>query len=94
MLELLSMYNLSKKKENFHGRNEERIIKQQINAVAVIFFLIGFVNAYLSWTCNSAQGLTTGLKVIYAIGAFMSGIFYLIFYGVFRAGTCKAGMCS
>ena len=58
----------------------------------LVFVMIGFFIScyavYLSWTCNTEGGIDTGLKIIYAIFAFMFGIFYIIFYFIFRAGYC------
>ena len=55
---------------------------------------IGFSSAYLSWTCNTALGISTGMKVLYAIFAFLFGLIYLIFYLIFRAGTCSTAKNS
>ena len=56
---------------------------------SVISVVIGLYAVYLSWSCNSALGLGTGLKLLYALFAFIFGLLYLIFYLIFRAGTCK-----
>lgn len=56
----------------------------------VIGLIIGVYAAYLSWECNSAMGMGTPLKVIYAFFAWVFGLLYLIFYVIFRAGTCQA----
>ena len=92
MLELYKLYNHYN--ENKERYRYNKMVKQEMNGLFIFYFIIGFINVYLSWNCNTAQGLNTGLKVVYAIGAFMFGIMYLVFYGVFRSGTCKAGMCS
>jgi hypothetical protein len=55
-----------------------------------IGLIIGVYAAYLSWECNSALGISTPLKVIYAFFAWVFGLLYLIFYVIFRAGTCQA----
>ena len=55
---------------------------------SIIGVLIGMYAAYLSWSCNSAIGLDTPIKVFYAFWAFFFGLLYLIFYVLFRAGTC------
>lgn len=46
--------------------------------------------AYLSWSCNTAAGIDVALKVLYAFFAFVFGFVYLIFYVIFRVGTCHA----
>ena len=45
---------------------------------------IGIFAAYLSWTCNTIDGVDTPLKVVYAFFAFSFGILYLIYYAATR----------
>ena len=47
-------------------------------------FAIGIFAAYLSWTCNTIDGVDTPLKVVYAFFAFSFGILYLIYYAATR----------
>ena len=54
----------------------------------LIYLAIGVCAVYLSWTCNTAAGIDVVPKVIYAIFAFLFNLLYLIFYLIFRAGTC------
>lgn len=49
-------------------------------SIGIFSLLIGFYAAYLSWTCNTAKGVDTTEKVIYAIFAYIFGFFYLIYY--------------
>ncbi len=51
---------------------------------------IGALAVYLSWSCNTAAGVDTVGKVIYAVFAWIFGFFYLVFYALFRAGRCAA----
>lgn len=44
--------------------------------------------AFLSWTCNA--GLPTASRVLYAFFAWLFGLMYIIFYVIFRAGSCPA----
>jgi hypothetical protein len=53
-----------------------------------ILLLISMAAAYLSWSCNTGLGINPFLKVIYAIGAFIGNIGYLMFYFIYRLGIC------
>jgi CHASE2 domain-containing sensor protein len=65
---------------------------KQMTAFRIIYSIISFAVSvyavYLSWSCNSAANVNVLLKVIYAFFAFIFGFLYLIFYFIFRAGTC------
>ncbi len=51
---------------------------------------IGIFAAYLSWTCNTIEGVDTPLKILYAFFAFSFGILYLIYYAATRGfKVCK-----
>ena len=53
-------------------------------------FAIGIFAAYLSWTCNTIDGVDTPLKVVYAFFAFSFGILYLMYYAATRGfKICK-----
>lgn len=70
------------KKNSAEGYNETAT--KQEAGTSVIGLLIGIYAAYLSWTCNTAKGVDTVGKVIYAIFAFIFGLFYLIYYALFN----------
>lgn len=57
---------------------------------AIVSLAIGALAAHLSWTCNAGLGLSTLVRAFYATFAFLFGTIYLLFYVVFRAGTCPA----
>ena len=58
--------------------------------IGTIFsIIIGIAAAYLSWDCNTSLGIDTGLKALYAFFAFIFGFLYILFYFIFRAGTCS-----
>jgi len=44
--------------------------------------------AYLSWSCNTGLGISTGLKLLYAFFAGLGNVGYLMFYFVYRLGIC------
>lgn len=55
----------------------------------VIGALIGFVAAYLSWSCNTALSYNVALKVVFAVLAFTFGILYILLYMIMRYDTCS-----
>ena len=60
---------------------------------SIIGWLIFFLAAYLSWTCNSKNAPTMD-QVEKAFRAFVAGLFgfiYLIFYCAFWADQCRKG---
>jgi hypothetical protein len=82
-------------KEGFHGTHQRLANKQRIsmffkqNALSSLFGLaIMILCIYLSWTCNTKQGVEVVMKVIYAICAAFFNVFYLIYYFLVRKGNC------
>jgi len=67
-------------------KDEGFTVGKAISIMTSIF--VSFAAVYLSWTCNTASGVDTGLKVVFAFFAFIFGWAYLIFYLLFRAGRC------
>lgn len=53
-----------------------------------IGIILGIVAVYLSWTCNTALQYNFGLKVFFAIFAYIFGLLYLILYILMRYDTC------
>ena len=45
----------------------------------IFYFLISLGAIYLSWTCESNKQQYIGIRIFYAILAFIFGIFYIIF---------------
>ncbi len=43
---------------------------------------------YLSWTCNTKQGIDVIMKVFYAFWAAFFNMFYLIYYFLVRKQNC------
>jgi hypothetical protein len=83
-------------REGFHGsmhhaKHQRFSTKQRISAfvkqnifgtlmgnlfsIAIILLCI-----YLSWTCNTRQGVEVALKIVYAFFAAFFNVFYLIYY--------------
>lgn len=59
------------------------------NMGAVLSFFIGAYAAYLSYTCNTKEEMECATKVIYAILAYIFGLFYLLYYFLFRNEYCS-----
>lgn len=57
--------------------------------IEVCILLLSVYAAYLSWTCNDALGYSTFVRVIFSFIAFVFGVFYIIFYAIFRSDTCS-----
>jgi hypothetical protein len=77
-----------KRTEKFEGAARGGISAMQVLIYAVSLAVCVYA-VYLSWSCNTAAGVNVVLKVVYAIFAFIFGLLYLIFYFIFRAGTCN-----
>jgi hypothetical protein len=84
---LLSRFGTKKNTETFSDSKDDGITAGAILS-SVISIAIGFYAVYLSWTCNTASGYSTPLKVIFAFFAFIFGLLYLIFYVLVNAGRC------
>lgn len=57
--------------------------KQNIMGQIVSLFF-GVFAAYLSWTCNTVEGISVPMKVFYAFFAFSFGPLYLVIYAMMR----------
>jgi len=66
--------------------SKQRQVEQILQIVSLV---LGAYAAYLSWTCNTKQGVSTATKVIFAYFAFMFGPIYLFYYFMFRMEQCK-----
>lgn len=72
-------------KESYRQQAPKQNIANQSFSLAT-----GIFAAYLSWTCNTIDGVDTPLKVVYASFAFSFGILYLIYYAATRGfKICK-----
>ena len=57
---------------------------------SIIGWVLGFIAAYLSWQCNTAQGVNFALKLLFAFFAFIFGFIYIILYFLFISKQCSA----
>uniref|UniRef100_A0A6C0HDB0 Uncharacterized protein n=1 Tax=viral metagenome TaxID=1070528 RepID=A0A6C0HDB0_9ZZZZ len=71
----------------------DRQQRQQATSMGGLLLLaLALFAAYLSWTCNTKQGIQGGMRVVYAAGAFVDNFTYLLNYYLFQrntALTCK-----
>lgn len=90
MIESMILRILKRSKESFSMEeyNMDRYWAYRV-AIEVCIFLLSVYAAYLSWTCNEALGYSTVVRAIFAFIAFVFGIFYVIFYAIFRSDACS-----
>ena len=74
------LQRIEKYKERY---NNKRAPKQNIGG-QIFSLVIGIFAGYLSWTCNTVDGVSVPLKVFYAFFAFSFGPLYLVYYYVTR----------
>ena len=58
---------------------------------AVMLFLgiiVGLYAAYLSWMCNGKVGYHVFFKAVFAVGAYLFGLIYLILYLIMKWDVC------
>ena len=71
----------------------DRQQRQQATSMGGLLLLaLALFAAYLSWTCNTKQGIQGGMRVVYAAGAFVDNFTYILNYYLFQrntALTCK-----
>jgi hypothetical protein len=81
----LSALNKQRIKEQYRQQSPKQNIGGQIFSLVV-----GIFAGYLSWTCNTVEGVAVPLKVFYAFFAFLFGPLYLIIYAIMRGfKICK-----
>jgi predicted PurR-regulated permease PerM len=56
----------------------------------VISNIIGLYAAYLSYDCNTKKNISEIAKIIFAIFAYIFGLFYLMYYYLFQYDTCNS----
>lgn len=77
---LKARYIDKKEKENFADDTAGSIVG------SLFSIFIGVAAVWLSWNCN--VGVTTPLRVIYAIFAYIFGIIYIILYFILLRDKC------
>jgi hypothetical protein len=59
-----------------------------MNIGTIISMMIGIYASYLSYECNSKKNIPEIQKIMFAIFAYIFGLFYLIYYYLFQYETC------
>jgi hypothetical protein len=89
---LVGLRTFAQQRENFDKKDESNKKDNSITVgsiiSAIISVAIGCYAVYLSWTCNTAAGVSTGMKVFFAFFAFIFGLIYLLFYLIVNYGKC------
>jgi hypothetical protein len=62
----------------------EETKRPELTAVDFVLVAISAYAAYLSWSCNTVKKVSIPFKLIYSFFAFMFGVLYVVFYGVFK----------
>ena len=73
--------------ENFGKENNNNNNSYKLSQLLMLLISIGAI--YIYWTCNSKINIGTLAKVFYAFFAWVFGIFYYLYYFIFRHNTCK-----
>jgi hypothetical protein len=89
-LMILKKIELNKKKlENLDDTKAKTSKSDGIGNIGLmISIIIGVYAAYLSYECNSKKDIPEVQKIIFSVLAYIFGLFYLIYYFLFRYDTC------
>jgi len=60
-----------------------------LNSGIIISVMIGAYAAYLSYECNSKRNMPQMTKIVFAVLAYIFGLFYLIYYYLFQYDKCE-----
>lgn len=77
------------KNEDFSTDSNNTNLEPLMIFSLVISIVIGCIAANLSWTCNTIKGVDFGLKILFAILAFLFGLIYIILYLIFLSDCVK-----
>lgn len=58
------------------------------NIGLILSIIIGAYASFLSYDCNSKKNLPEIQKILFAVLAYIFGLFYLIYYFLFRYDSC------
>lgn len=83
----LIIKQLEKNKRSVEKMNQSNN-KSESNVGLFFFIIIGLYASYLSYECNSKHNVPEIQKIFFAILAYIFGLFYLIYYSLFRYDKC------
>jgi hypothetical protein len=91
-LEIIKQINNYKKKvEKMDAPNAQPkagVDDNMMNIGTIISMVIGIYAAYLSYECNTKKNIPEMSKIIFAVLAYIFGLFYLAYYYLFQYDTC------
>lgn len=59
-----------------------------MNFATILSTMIGLYAAYLSYECNTKKNIPEMQKIIFAVLAYIFGLFYLVYYYLVQYDTC------
>jgi len=55
----------------------------------ILSIMIGLYAGYLSYECNTKKNYSDMTKILFAVFAYIFGLFYLVYYYLFQYDTCS-----
>jgi hypothetical protein len=87
-LEIIKQLNAYKKKiENLNSASVPEN-DHMMTMGTILSLIIGLYAAYLSYDCNSKKNIPEISKIIFAVFAYLFGLFYLVYYYLFQYDIC------
>ena len=59
-----------------------------MNLATILSTMIGLYAAYLSYECNTKKNMSEMQKIIFAVLAYIFGLFYLVYFYLFQYDNC------
>ena len=59
-----------------------------MNTATILSMIIGLYAAYLSYECNTKKNIPEIQKILFAVLAYIFGLFYLVYYYLFQYDKC------
>jgi hypothetical protein len=89
IIKYLSNLESSNEDKNKNSKVEKFDMSSSASLLSnLVSLAIGGYAAYLSYECNTRHNMDETMKVIYAALAFFFGLFYLLYYLLFRSDYC------
>ena len=87
-LEIIKQIRSYKKK--LEKLNAETVSNDNMMSYGTILsMIIGLYAAYLSYECNTKKDVPEMSKIIFAVLAYIFGLFYMIYYYLFQYDVCS-----
>ena len=69
--------------------NTQSSINSVLNLGTILSIVIGAYASFLSYSCNTHKNVPEVHKIFFAVLAYIFGLFYLIYYYLFRYDGCE-----